>query len=388
MNYIDKIFDKERLLNVALETKISDKIVANAYGETKAVYIKGEPYQGRDTWNFAYVGIPNCEMPIGGFPAIVVLHGGGGCAFYEWVEFWNKKGYVAIAPDLSGQHDGDKIYDGKGAPENPNGGPKGYRPFQTTVDNYKDSWLYHTTCNAINAHNYLRAMPQVNNDKIAVTGISWGSVATMWACGVDDRFACSAPVYGGGYLFKNPRFLKEAPAPEDEDFWLENFDPSAYLKRNFKPIMFTSGIDDPAFSVICNDKSWKMAGGDKYYSWRHELYHFHRWKDEEQMINVFRFIEKSMFGKNMPIEIVSSEFSENKLNVTVADFSSVNSVKAYYTLSELNYENEKLVWESAPVTNNGNVYSAVIPNGAKFCFMEFSDGQEIEFIISSEMYSF
>lgn len=387
MSRIDLIFDKERLLNTTLQIRNVDKVIPNAYGETKAIYIKGEPYNDRDTWNFAYVGVPNMQMPDGGFPAIVVLHGGGGCAFHEWVEFWNKKGYVAIAPDLSGQHNGDKSFDGKGAPVNPEGGPKGYRPFQTTIENCKDMWIYHSVCNAINAHNYLREMPQVNKEKVAITGISWGSVVTMMTGGVDDRFKCFAPVYGGGFLFKNPIFLLEAPAPSNEQIWLEDFDPSSYLKRNFKPIMFTSGVDDPAFSIICNSQSWDMARGDKYYSWRHVLEHYHRWKDEEQMINVYRFIEKILFDRSMPIEITYSEYVSNRLSVKVTDSSMANSAIAYYTLSEPNYENQNLVWESVVANKQGCNYSAEIPIGAKFCFMEISDGQEIEFIISSKMYS-
>ncbi len=386
MNKIDLIFDKERLLNTLPVVKYTDKILPNQYGKTKALYLKGEPYNGRETWNFAYVGIPNCEKPKDGFPAIVVAHGGGGCAFHEWVEFWNKKGYVAIAPDLSGQRDGDTSFDGKGAPENPDGGPKGYRPFGTTLENYKDSWFYHTVCNAINAHNYLRSLSQVNVNKTVMTGISWGSVATMWTGGIDDRFACFAPVYGGGFLHKDPMFLKESNPPENEELWLNNFDPLSYVKRISKPIMFTSGADDPAFSVLNNMNTWNTALDKKYYSWRQTLFHYHRWADEEQMINVYRFFEKVLFGKEMPFEILSENIDKDTLSVTLDGVKPNVTAKIVFNKSELDYDNAKLKWESEPAFLSGNTFTAKVPENANLCFMEISDGQELEFVLSSEMY--
>lgn len=387
MNCIDNIFDKERLFSSTPRVKISDRTVKNSYGKTSAIYIGGERYKGEETWNFAYVGIPNCAMPENGYPAVVLAHGGGGCAFHEWVEFWNAKGYVAIAPDFSGQCDGDRSFDGKGAPINPQGGPQGYRPFGTTLDNYKDSWIYHSVCNAVNAHSYLRSLPQVDCSKTVMTGISWGSVITMMTSGVDDRFSCFAPVYGGGYLHKDPLFLSEDNPPADEEFWLGNFDPIAYLVRNRKPIMFTCGADDIAFAVLNNKDSWTKSAGEKYYSWRQSLPHYHRWLDEEQMINVYRFFEKFVNGKEMPFEIESENYIGGTLSVVIkGDISCVNA-KVVYTESDLSFDNSKMVWKGEDVVSSGNRLVAKISDSAKLCFIQISDGTEKEFILSSKMYT-
>src|SRR5262245_15427043 len=63
-----------------------------------------EPYRGKPTEIFAFYATPGS---ISGdpsrdknLPAVVLIHGGGGTAFPEWVELWAKRGYAAIAMDL------------------------------------------------------------------------------------------------------------------------------------------------------------------------------------------------------------------------------------------------------------------------------------------------
>lgn len=66
-----------------------------------ALFFEGIPYRGNKTRVFAYVGIP--EVVNGNkLPGIVLVHGGGGTAFADWVEIWNNRGYAAIAMDLEG----------------------------------------------------------------------------------------------------------------------------------------------------------------------------------------------------------------------------------------------------------------------------------------------
>ncbi len=36
------------------------------------------------------------------YPAVVLVHGGGGKAFEEWARLWAERGYAAIAMDLGG----------------------------------------------------------------------------------------------------------------------------------------------------------------------------------------------------------------------------------------------------------------------------------------------
>ena len=57
----------------------------------------------QDTKVFAFVGIPEGASAENKVPGIVLVHGGDGTAYYEWVDFWVKRGYAAIAMDTEGR---------------------------------------------------------------------------------------------------------------------------------------------------------------------------------------------------------------------------------------------------------------------------------------------
>src|SRR4051812_15879200 len=69
----------------------------------KAVFFSGPAYKGKPSTVFAWVGIPENIEPGKKVPGIVLVHGGGGTAFAEWVRLWTSRGYAAIAMDNCGQ---------------------------------------------------------------------------------------------------------------------------------------------------------------------------------------------------------------------------------------------------------------------------------------------
>jgi hypothetical protein len=77
----------------------------------------GEKYQGHDTEVFAFYASPITlgEAKAGHeVPRRRLIHGGGGTAFAEWVQFWAKRGYAAIAMDLNGSRPPEVEFDTKG----------------------------------------------------------------------------------------------------------------------------------------------------------------------------------------------------------------------------------------------------------------------------------
>ena len=45
---------------------------------------------------FAYIGYPDTPMPEGGYPGVVLVHGGGGTAYGWAVDLWRSYGYAVI----------------------------------------------------------------------------------------------------------------------------------------------------------------------------------------------------------------------------------------------------------------------------------------------------
>src|SRR5206468_7943210 len=80
----------------------ADPVPSLDKGEIKAFFYDGLAYQGHATRVFAYVGIPPGANSKSKVPGMVLVHGGGGTAFPEWVRIWNERGYAAIAMDLEG----------------------------------------------------------------------------------------------------------------------------------------------------------------------------------------------------------------------------------------------------------------------------------------------
>lgn len=61
----------------------SDK--ASKSGMTGLLY-NSIPYKGKRVQVFAYYSTPKGDIPKGGWPAVVCVHGGGGTAFDTWVK--------------------------------------------------------------------------------------------------------------------------------------------------------------------------------------------------------------------------------------------------------------------------------------------------------------
>ena len=68
----------------------------------KAYFLQSVHENGEPTYVFAFVGIPDTATKEKPVPGVVLIHGGGGTAFPDWVKMWNDKGYAAIAIDTEG----------------------------------------------------------------------------------------------------------------------------------------------------------------------------------------------------------------------------------------------------------------------------------------------
>ena len=166
-------------------------------GDIKAVFYKTLPFKGKETCAFAYIGIPKSDKPV---PAMVLVHGGGGKAFYEWVKLWNDRGYAAISMSLEG-HMPDSAGNGKHIHEY--SGPKRVGRFDDVDLPLEEQWMYHAVSDIILGHSLLASFPEIDANRIGITGISWGGILSSLVSGIDSRLKCAMPVYGAGYLYES-----------------------------------------------------------------------------------------------------------------------------------------------------------------------------------------
>ncbi|MHB9131187.1 MAG: alpha/beta hydrolase family protein [Armatimonadota bacterium] len=220
----------------------------------EALFYESVPWHGTPTRVFAWIGIPEGDGP---FPAMVLVHGGGGTAFAEWVRMWTARGYAAIAMDtcgcLAGGEHSKRL-------RNPHGGPAGWGGFEQIDEPIEDQWSYHAVAAVVRAHSLLRAQPRVDAECIGITGISWGGYLTCIVASIDPRFRCAAPVYGCGFLGEDSFWLQLLDDLGDERRrrWLALWDPSVYLPTAACPLLWVTGTNDFAYPMGSLQRSYRL----------------------------------------------------------------------------------------------------------------------------------
>ena len=335
----------------------------NTDGNIKEVYFKGEPYNGNPTRVFAYVGMPEGEGP---FPGVVLVHGGGGQAFSKWVQHWNANGYAAIAMDTAGN--------GPGRKRLPDGGPDQGHPFkfpEFTECNIKDVWTYHAVSDVILAHSLLRSLPEVDADKTALTGISWGGYLTCLVSGIDQRFKASVPVYGCGFLDDNSAWLNNFAAYDEPTrrLWVRNFDPGQHIHRATFPILFLNGTNDFAYPMDSHRKTIEQVRpGLATVAIHHRLRHGHIWTFPE----VDRFIDSKLKGGEPFVRPLDLRIREGKATAVLEGEESAASVKLWYTPDTGAWQKRK--WESlAGEIVQGKAVSCIPPERPVSFYLEVTD---------------
>lgn len=218
------------------------------------VYYAGEPYQGKPTRVFAYLGRP--VSGAGPHPAMLLVHGGGGKAFKGWAEYWARRGYVAIAMDTAGAGPNGRL---------PDAGPDQrdetkFREFGSSE--VGEMWTYHAVAAVIRAHSLLASLPEVDPERIGITGISWGGYLTCLVAGLDHRLKVAVPVYGCGFLGDNSAWKAswlDVKSPASRELWLQNFDPGNYLGGVNCPILFLNGSNDFAYPLDSYQQSYRRV---------------------------------------------------------------------------------------------------------------------------------
>lgn len=358
----------------------------------------GEKYQGHETEVFAFYASPITlgEAKAGAkFPGVVLIHGGGGTAFAEWVQLWAKRGYAAIAMDLNGSRPPEVEFDAKGTAIGnghrgtrtrlPNGGPAHGHPEKfdciQTADT-SDDWPFHAAASVMRAHTLLRSFPEVDAEHTAVTGISWGGYTTCLVASLDDRFKAAVPVYGCGFLHEGesvqkPSIDKLSTRAID---WVKAYDPGSLLPRCRVPIFFVNGTNDVHYVLDSYMKSYAVVPGEKQMRIQVNMPHGHPPGWAPQEIGLF-IDSKCRAGKALPVP-GKPEIKGDQVIVTCQSTTALKAAKLNYTTDT--GLRSKRQWTTIPATIDGTTISAPKPPAnANTWFITLFD--ERDAIVSTEV---
>ena len=245
-----------------------------AEGTVHAIFYDALQWNGKPTRVFAWIGLPAKRE--GKVPGIVVVHGGGGTAYMEWVQKWNAQGFAAISIAVEGQTDVDEKKEAKGRPvwaRHAFSGPARDGTFADTKLPLKEQWMYHALADTILANSLLRSLPEVDATKIGVMGISWGGVITSTVIGLDERFAFGIPTYGCGHLFDAENGWGKAL--HDNEGYQQVWDGMNYADRVKMPVLWLSWPQDAHFPLGCQAENYRKAPGPRMVSLVSKMGHSH-----------------------------------------------------------------------------------------------------------------
>jgi cephalosporin-C deacetylase-like acetyl esterase len=288
---------------------------------------------GKECKTFVFVGFPKGAK--GKLPAVVLAHGGGGNAYWKWVEEWTKLGYVAISMDLNCTHfvagldervHNDLIND------------KLIRNYVCVNEPPEQSWTYYSVAQIISAHSYILSLPNVDKERTGVVGISWGGVMSLMATGIDKRFSLASIIYSAGFISED--LLGEETGAINtllkKDYYDTVLDPRNYVGEIDIPVLFNAGLTDGAFSPFCRKRTYDLLKCDVYLSIKDELLH----DNESNFSNhiVATFFDDILNKKIRPS--LRGKIDSGKLVLTA---SCDGFVEVYYTAG--NGNPHELTWE-------------------------------------------
>lgn len=316
--------------------------------KVRKILFKGPDYKGKSTKVFAYYSNPDIIKTgrnLGNkYPGVVLISGGDQSAMSEWVERWAHEGYAAITCDYGNTRLSLEsgpvletleerlaiIYDSISQ------GPKAVRGYRTAGI-------------SILAHSLLLSFPEVEKNKTAVTGISWGGFQTCIISGIDNRFKAAAPVYGCAFhdeiIFK--RYFKDM-AKEEIALWMDKIDPKNYLPYSQCPTLFINGNKDGCFDVVPFNKTTQLIPKEnRFIRITPNMSHDHPsgWRPKE----IAAFFN-SIFKGGIPL----AKITDVKKQDTIIRFSyesqmTLKYANFYYTNDTININADR-IWHSVPAS--------------------------------------
>ena len=343
----------------------------------RAFFYEGVEYKGKPTRVFAYYAVPEGKAPAGGWPAAVCAHGGGGTAYPDWVKTWNEHGYAAISMDLEGH-----LPDGKSHEDS---GPARQDWFSDIGLPDKEQWFYHAVADVVRANSLLRSFPEIDPNKIGLTGISWGGTIVSSVAGVDLRFAFVVPVYGCGFIHESDhegirQWCRKMTADQLRNYCTK-WDPAAHLPYAKMPMLWMTGFDDPVFPIDIFERCARAAGGPSTRCYRGHMLHGHGpgWKKPE----LYVFADSIVKGTQPLPSLSRPEMDPKTRIVRTKTTGKLVGASLFFTTDSGLWKGKG--WSNIPcdVRDGEAISRKPLPEGAKAYNVNAKDDRDL--LISSEI---
>ena len=308
---------------------------------------------GKECKTFAFIGYPkDAKRKV---PAVVLAHGGGGNAYWKWVEEWVNRGYIAISIDLNCTHFVENLDE---RIHNDLINDKLIRNYICVDEPPECSWTYYSVAQIISAHSYLLSLPNVDKDKTGVVGISWGGVMSLIAIGVDKRFSLASIIYSAGFISEDllGRETEIINTSAKKDYYDTFLDPRNYVGDVSIPVLFNAGLTDGAFSPFSRKRTYGLMNGNFYLAIKDELLHDNESNFKNEI--VYNFFDDILKDKLRPS--LSGKLVDGKL---ILSSSNEGMSEIYYTFED--GDPHKIKWEKEDfyLKKGENIYD--IKDGVK-----------------------
>lgn len=345
--------------------------------ELKAIYFEGLDYKGKPTKVFAWLGMPEVKAGKAGkipakVPAMVLVHGGGGTAFKDWVQRWNKRGYAAISIAVEGQTD-KRSEDGESWRKHEWAGPSRVGIYGDAKEEFKDQWMYHAVADTILAHSLIRSLPGVDADKVGIMGISWGGVIASTVIGLDDRFAFAIPTYGCGDLSgAENQYGKSLGSHE---MYKQVYDPVLRLQKAKMPTLWFSWPEDKHFPMEKFASCYQEVSGPHMVSLIPGLGHGHGppWNKPDG----YAFADSiTKNGKPWCLQ-TGLKVQGHKVQACFETEEELSKAVLVYSTEKIFTGNRKWLQSAATINKQGTVYhvEAELPDGTTGWFINVRSGE-------------
>ena len=321
------------------------------YPGMRAMLVKGKGLPNESGEFFVYFATPEGNVPEGGWPAILIVHGAGGTAYPNVVEECRKEGFAVMALDW---------YNQRPAPGLTNVAPSEVTVPRVDLPGGKHGYEHLVNvANVVTAHSLLRSLPDVNPKRTCLAGLSWGSWYASVAGAVDDRFCGVISIYIAD------RRPYAGTSPKDDAFVKGPF------HKSFKnPVWWIVWPPDGNYICSSMQAGWEVCPKDAGRTIIHNLDHSH----EGFSVAAVKRMAKYFTGSAPRLPLLS--LGSCKDGVARAEILDPGKgvdhalLWCYDRLPDYGWEkNKDLVGYSVPAEIVGREVRAKVPAKAKLCYL-------------------